>query len=172
MKHNRIKGFIDKHDVLYHLQYGFREKHSTQHAILDIVNQIQTNMECKLFTCGIFINIQKAFDTVNHTILLRLLHHYGIGGTVNDWFSLYLIGPTKTTQIADSISNKEITIIGVPQGSVLGPLLFILYINDIYNLSDKLLFCLFAADTNLLFADKSLKTLENIVNQEISYVQK
>ena len=169
--YNRIKVFIDKYDVLHHSQYGFRENHSTQHAILDIVNQIQTNMEFKLFTCGIFIDLRKAFDTINHAILLKKLQHYGIRGNVNDWFSSYLIGRTQTTQIADCISNKEITMTGVPQGSVLGPLLFILYINDICNSSDKLQFYLFADDTNLLFADRSLRKLENIVNQEISRVQ-
>ena len=104
-------------------------------------------MEFKLFTCGIFINLQKAFDTVNNAILLKKLQHYGIRGNVNDWFSSYLIGRTQTTQIADCISNKEITMTGVPQGSVLGPLLFVLYINDVYNSSDKLQFYLFADDT-------------------------
>ena len=167
----RIKAFLEKYDVLYQSQYGFREKHSTQHAILDIVNQIQTNMDRKLFSCGIFIDLQKAFDTVDHKILLRKLSHYGIRGVINDWFSSYLTGRTQTTQNGDCISDKNVTLAGVPQGSVLGPLLFILYINDIYKASKKLKSYLFADDTNLLYADKNLKSLETIVNKELSHIQ-
>jgi len=87
--YNRIKLFIDKYDLLHHSQYGFRENHSTQHAILDIVNQIQTNMEFKLFTCGIFIDLQKAFDTVDHHILLKKLEHYGVHSNALQWFRSY-----------------------------------------------------------------------------------
>ena len=116
---------------------GFREKRSTEYAILDIINEIDTNMDKKLYSCGVFIDLQKAFDTVNHSI-----------------------GPK-------NISKKEVVLSGVPQGSVLGPLLFLIYINDISNSSDKLKFYLFADDTNLLYADKNLKSLESTVNAEI-----
>ncbi len=117
-------------------------------------------MSRQLFTCNIFIDLQKAFDTVNYSILLEKLHRYGIRGIINDWFSSYLLGRIQTIQMGVNISDKEETISGVPQGSVLGPLLFLIYIND------KLTFSLFADDTNLLYADKKLKTLENIVNTE------
>jgi hypothetical protein len=165
--YNRLKSFFEKQNIIFKSQYGFREKYSTQHAILDIVNQVQSNMSRKLFTCGIFIDLQKAFDTVNYSILLEKLHHYGIRGIINDWFSSYLLGRTQTIQMGVNISEKEETLSGVPQGSVLGPLLFLIYINDIYNSSDKLTFSLFADDTNLLYADKNLKILENIVNAEL-----
>ena len=79
-----LKALIDKNEILYRSQYGFRDKHSTQHAILDIVNSIQKNMDNKLFSCGIFIDLKKAFDTVDHSILLNKLNHYGIRGIVND----------------------------------------------------------------------------------------
>ena len=91
---NRVKAFIDENDILYRSQYGFRDKHSTQHAILDIVNSIQRNMDKKLFSCGIFIDLKKAFDTVDHAILLNKLNHYGVRGIVNDWFSSYLLKRT------------------------------------------------------------------------------
>ena len=145
----------------------YSEKRSTQHAVLDIVNQIQTNMDYKKYSCGIFIDLQKAFDTVNHSILLRKLQHYGVRGIVNDWFRSYLSNRIQTTQIGGKVSDKEATIIGVPQGSVLGPLLFLIYVNDIYKSSDKLQFYLFADDTNLVYADKDLKTLESILNCEL-----
>ena len=78
--YNGLKYFLEKQNVLYQSQYGFREKHSTQHAILDIVNQIHTNMNNRMYSCGIFIDWQKAFDTVDHLILLRKLEHYGVRG--------------------------------------------------------------------------------------------
>ena len=125
-------------------------------------------MDKKLYSCGVFIDLQKAFDTVNHSILLRKLNHYGVRGIINDWFASYLVGRQQTTQIGPkNISKKEVVLSGVPQGSVLGPLLFLIYINDISNSSDKLRFYLFADDTYLLCADKNLKSLESAVNAEI-----
>ena len=125
-------------------------------------------MDKKLYSCGAFIDLQKAFDTVNHSMLLRKLNHYGVRGIINDWFASYLVGRQQITQIGPkNISKNEVVLSGVPQGSVLGPLLFVLYINDMSNSSDKLKFYLFADDTNLLYADKNLKSLESTVNAEI-----
>lgn len=133
----RLKAFLDKHDVLFKAQYGFADKHSTQHAILDIVNTTQSKMNKHPFTSGVFIDLKKAFDTVDHSVLLSKLNHYGILGIFNDWFSSYLSGRTQTTEVNSSKSRKQIVPYGVPQGSVLGPLLFLIYINDIFNSSNK-----------------------------------
>ena len=100
MMYIRLKSFLEKFSILYDSQYGFREKRSTEHAILEITNQIQTNMDRKLYTCGIFIDLHKAFDTVDHSILLKKLEHYGIRGIVNDWFTSYL---TSRKQIIEYI---------------------------------------------------------------------
>ena len=90
---------------------------STQHAILDIVNSIQSNMDNKLFTCCIFLDFKKAFDTVDHSILLSKLYHYGIRGLVIEWFSSYLNGRVQTTQIDKQISSKRNVLTGVPRPS-------------------------------------------------------
>ena len=164
---SRMESFIEQNDILSPSQYGFRKAHSTQHAILDIVSAIQENMGKRLFSCGVFIDLKKAFDTVDHKILLHKLDHYGFRGVINKWFSSYLEGRTQTTQIGSFISKRKNTTCGVPQGSVLGPLLFLIYVNDIQESSDKLKFFLFADDTNAVYADKNLKSLESTVNQEL-----
>jgi hypothetical protein len=100
LMYNRIASFLKKNNTLFSTQYGFREKHTTQHALLDTVSKIQNNMDNKLFSCCIFIDLQKAFDTVNHTILLSKLNYYSIRGVINNWFCSYLNGRSQTTQIS------------------------------------------------------------------------
>ena len=85
--YNRLKSFLNKYNALYESQYGFRERRSTDHAILDIVDKIQPYMDKGMFSCGVFNDLQKAFDTVDLAILLQKLFHYGVRGIVNDWFS-------------------------------------------------------------------------------------
>ena len=104
---------------------------------------------------------------MNHTILLDNLNYYSFRGIVNQWFSSYLSNRTQATEIGSHISSKLNANCGVPQGSVLGPLIFLLYINDIQYCSSKLQFFLFADDTNALYAHKDLKTLELTVNAEL-----
>ena len=121
-------------------------------------------------TCGIFRDCKKAFDTVNHSILLSKLYNYGIRDPVNGWFSSYLNGRVLTTQIDKQISSKRNVLTWVPQGSVLVPQLFLIYIYNIYNSSKELSFYLIADDANLLYADKDLKSLESVMNIKLQQV--
>lgn len=112
----RMKEFIDKNNLLYSSQYGFRKSHSTEHAVLDIVEDILRNMDKRYFSCGVFIDLKKAFDTVNHEILLDKLNFYGFRGLINDWFQSYLKNRTQTIQIGEHLSTKLISPLWCPPG--------------------------------------------------------
>ena len=129
LMYNRLLNFLEKHQVLFSGQFGFSASHSTSHAILFITDKIQKAIENKHYSCGIFLDLSKAFDTVNHNILLKKLENYGIRGVANEWFSFNLQNRRQYVTIANTNSEQRMITCGVPQGSVLGPLLFLLYIN-------------------------------------------
>ena len=127
-----LKIFLKSSDILYKYQFGFRKQYSTNHALLSIIEKIRTSLDNKMYSCGIFIDLEKAFDTVNHQILLSKLDHYGIRGVANQWFSSYLSNRYQSVILNGEISARKPITCGVPQGSILGPLLFLIYINDMY----------------------------------------
>ena len=128
--YSQIEDFLKYSKSLYEYQFGFRKQFSTNHALLSIVEKIRNSLDNNLFVCKVFIDLEKAFDTVNHEILLSKLDHYGIQGVANDWFSSYLSRRSQTVTINGVKSSKGDISCGVPQGSILGPSLFLLYIND------------------------------------------
>ena len=158
--YKRLIKFVNKHNILCSSQYEFRSRHSTQHATLEILNDILSNFDKGQFTVCLFIDLEKAFDTVHYDILLSKLENYGFRGVVNDWFKSYLIGRRQYTTVNGYISDSHQTLCRVPQASVLGPLLFFWYINDLYKSSNKLKFYLFVDDTSLTYANGDLKKLE------------
>ena len=148
--HMRLNSFLEQNNIFYPSQFGFRDNHSTTHALIEMTDQIKEACDRGLYACGVYLDLKKALDTVNHKILLSKLNHYGIRGIANDWFKSFLVNRTQYTNINGSNSNLEKVMCGVPQDSVLGLLLFIIFINDL-NISIKSnKVHHFADDTNLL----------------------
>ena len=160
LMHKKLTSFLDRYNILHKHQYGFQRGKSTKHAILDLHTNIIKEVESREKSCSIFLDFAKVFDTVNHHILLEKLKYYGIRGLPLNWFKSYLSGIHQCVKINNAQSDNKAIVCGVPQGSVLGPLLFLIYINDIYKSAPKVCFHLFADDTCLFYSNKSYKKIE------------
>ena len=164
---NRVLSFLNRNNVIYEKQFGFRPKHSTNHALINIVDTISNAIDSGKLAAGVFVDFQKAFDTVDHNILISKLEHYGIRGKFNDWFKSYLTNRKQCVSILGYESSYQPIKYGVPQGSVLGPLLFLIYINDLNHsiqFSDTFHF---ADDTNLLNINSSFYKLQSNLNKDL-----
>ena len=127
--YSRLMSFLNQSNQIYLRQFGFRKAHSTVNTLINIVERIRNSIDGGKFACGVFVDLQKAFDTVDHKILLSKLDHYGIRGIEKQWFRSYLSNRSQFVSILNSKSKLKAILHGVPQGSVLGPLLFLLYQN-------------------------------------------
>ena len=167
--YNHSYDFLSKNDILYKKQYGFRFKSFYIYGC---------NWFCKwckaindgMNTVGIFMDLSKAFDTIDHGILLEKLYHYGFRGVPHDWFKSHLTNRKQFVSYNTGKFGNEDIQCGVPQGSILRPLLFNLYMNDISYTSGFLKTILFADDTTCFYSHKDVQTLCNIVNNELKEV--
>ena len=167
LMYKRLYTFLNNNNI-YNLKFAFRQQHSTPHALINKTENVRKAPDDENIGCRIFIDLEKAFDTVDHQIMLAKLNHYGIRGISNDWFKSYLSNRNQYVSINGFDSGLTTINCGVPQGSVLGPLLFLLYINDP---NQAIKFCkVFADDTNLLYLSNSNKKLNKLVNAELKYL--
>ena len=166
----RLMSFFEKNKIITSKQFGFLKRHSTEHAILDLKEFIMESLSKKKITAVLFLDLKKAFDTVSHKILLKKLHHYGIRGVPHDLLKSYLSDRQQYTSIDGTNSGLDFIRWGVPQGSVLGPILFLLFINDLPN-STSMNPWLFADDTALAQTADTFTALQTYFNEEINKVQ-
>ena len=170
--YSRVYSFLNLYNCIYELQFGFRAKHSTNNALFSLTETVREALDNSNFACGIFIDLQKAFDTVDHEILLKKLEYYGIKGVANKWFNSYLSNRHQFVTINGFDSTKSPMNFGVPQGSVLGPLLFLIYINDLNKAIRFSIIHHFADDTNLLIVGKTLKKIQKQINIDLKLLCK
>ena len=139
---------------------------------MSLTEAVRNTLDNKRLGCGIFIDLQKAFDTVNHRILLSTLEHYGVRGCALEWFRSYLSDRKQYVSVNGSNSDLLSITCGVPQGSVLGPLLILIYINDLPNVSMTFTSYLFADDTTIYYESKDLSNLLKIANKDFRLIKR
>ena len=164
--YNHLISFIDNENIVYKSQFGFRKSHSTNHAIISLVENVNQALDSGKVLVGVFLDLKKAFDTVDHKILIDKLFKYGIRGNILNWFKSYLTNRKQYVNWQDTNSQIEPVSCGVPQGSILGPLLFILHVNDLPKVSNKFVSILFADDT-ILLEGNNIHSIVTSLNYEL-----
>ena len=163
---------LNKHNILYDDQFGFRPKHSTDMAIIKLVDKIVEATNNDEITAGLFLDLSKAFDTIRHDILLDEMAHYGIRGLALEWFKNYLTNRKQFVDYNGHVSELRLITSGMPQGSILGPLGFIIYVNDIPNSVPELSLILHADDTSAFTSNKDISLLNNIMSNGLNKLNK
>jgi retron-type reverse transcriptase len=171
--HAQLYNYFVDNNLFCPSQYGFRKLHSTMHAVLEIIDKVIHAMDKMKNPINVYMDLSKAFDTISHEILLYKLSHYGIKGTALDLIKDYMTNLKQNVEYANESSNYKAIKTGVPQGSILGPLFFIIYMNDISYLTNIFRPVIYADDITLTVMDITGDLdIEHILNEELDMVNK
>ena len=165
LMHNRVMDFLDKKGSLFEGQYGFRPGRSCEHALLDAQHTILNSLAKKEVALLLLVDFSKAFDVLSHDVLIDKLQHYGIRGQALQWFKSYLSTRQQYVYLNGTKSALKPITYGVPQGSIMGPLLFLIYINDMPNINSMIKFILYADDANIIIKGKNTHDVIQKFNQ-------
>ena len=168
---NYLIDFFESQDILYKYQFGFRKSHSTSHAIITLIDRVSQALDTGKYVVGLYLDIRKAFDAVPHSILLKKWYALGVRGNLYNWFESYLKNRKQYVIYKNSESDKDSITHGVPQGSILGPLLIIIIMNDFSKASELLFAILFADDTNIFFKGMSYNKIILEMNTELYKIE-
>ena len=166
--HKRLHSFLETQNCFYPAQFGFRLNMSTNNALMSITENIQTQLDKGKYCAGVFVDLKKDFDTVDHNILLQKRDYYGIRDIDKEWFCSYLKKRKQFVSIENNMPSVKEILTAVPQGSILGPLLFLIFINDLHKSIRFSKTYHFADDTSIIQSNPSLERLPKQINKDLS----
>ena len=166
--HTQLSDFLENHDLLNDSQFGYREKRSTDLASALLIDNIRTNGDNGMLTGTLFLDLSKAFDTINHDLIIKKLASHGVRDIELKWFSDYLFCRCQTVIVGNQRSSKFNASCGVPQGSILGPLLFLIFFNDFPEQLSKAKCLQYADDTVIYFASSDINEIEQVIHEEMN----
>ena len=164
----QVCDYLRRHNILSPYQCAFTKQHFTEFVALSLADSRRRNVDQGQMTRAVFIDFRKPFDSVNHSLLLKTL--YALGIKKYEWFTDHLKGRTQVVGFQAAVSDAESICVGVPQGSILGPLLFLLHVNDLFTVARKCSMLMYADDTVLFYFGKVATTIEKSLNEDLDLI--
>ena len=169
--YTRLMDFLNRFNQIYTRQFGFRKAHSTTDTLINIVERIRKCLDKGEFACGVFVDLQKAFDTIDHNLLLNKLSMFGICDNELRWMESYLVNRMQSVFTGGVSSSPQPVVSGVPQGSILGPILISLYVTDLPDCLQNSEVLMYADDTVIYYSASDPSQLIRVLNEELKLLE-